>query len=68
MHARNILHVRSRGSKSRFRVAGCGRVADAQNVFLKIKGSGGTANFDLLRDLLFWAAGMRGTSSSLKIE
>ena len=31
--SRNILHVRGRGSKFRFRVAGCGRVADAQNVF-----------------------------------
>ncbi len=43
-------------------------MADAQNVFLKIKGSGGTANFDLLRDPLFLAARMSVTSSSLIFE
>ena len=68
MPSRNILHVRGRGSKSRNRVAGVHRRADAQKVTQKIKGSGGTANFDLLRDPLFLGPGMRAISSSLIFE
>ena len=66
--SRNILHVRCRGSKSRFRVTEVVRGAGAQNVLKKIKDSICTANFALLRDPLFLAPGMSVTSSSLKIE
>ena len=59
MPSGNILHVRGRGSKFRFRLADVHGVAAAQNVFLKIKGSGGTANFGLLRDPSFVGPRMR---------
>ena len=65
MPSRNILHVRGRQSKFRIRVADVHGGAAAQKVTQKIKGSGGTANFDLLRDPLFWGPRMRVTSSSL---
>ena len=61
MPSRKILHVRGRRSKFRIRVAVRVRVAAAPKVSYKDKDkdSEGTANFDLLRDPLFWDPRMR---------
>ena len=68
MPSRNILHVRGRGSKSRFRVAEVVRGAGAQKVNQKIKDSINTANFDIRRDPLFLAPRMRASSCILFFE